>query len=162
MKIGVLSDTHLHDFNACSELADKLLNGPFSGVDAILHAGDIVWPDLGLCFAPIPWYGVCGNMDSPSSSLPLQRILMLNHVRIGLIHGWGAPAGIEQRVLAHFSGEKLDVLIFGHSHRPVCRWAGSVFLLNPGSATDRRSSPRHTVAILDLDGEISGEIISID
>jgi putative phosphoesterase len=162
MKIGILSDTHLHDGHAAAVLADKLLCGPFSAVDAILHAGDIVWPDLGLCFAPIPWYGVCGNMDTPSASLPLQRIVTLNNVRIGMVHGWGAPAGIEQRVLDHFSDKKIDVLVFGHSHRPVCRWAGSVFLLNPGSATDRRSAPCHTVGILDTDGEISGEIISID
>ncbi len=162
MKIGVLSDTHLHDFKTCSELADMLLNGPFSRVDAILHAGDIVWPDFGLCFAPIPWYGVCGNMDTPASSLPVRRIVTLNSVRIGMIHGWGAPAGIERRVLGEFSTDKIDVLVFGHSHFPVCHQVGSVLLLNPGSATDRRSAPHHTVGILNLGDEISGEIVSID
>ena len=162
MKIGILSDTHISSLDAGMTLAQKLLQGPFSEIDVILHAGDHVHPDLASCFSPLPWYGVCGNMDSPQSNLPLQRVVQLAEVRIGMIHGWGSPAGIEERVMSRFSTTDIDVLVFGHSHRPVCRRVGSVLLLNPGSPTDRRSAPYHSVGILHVGREVSGEIIRID
>ncbi len=162
MRVGVLSDTHLHSLDAGMALAQRLLNGPFADVDAILHAGDHVFADLDSCFYPLPWYGVCGNMDAPHVHLPAQRIVELANVRIGMVHGWGRPNGIESRVLNSFSASEIDVLVFGHSHRPVCRQVGSVLLFNPGSPTDRRSAPYHTVGILNLGLEITGEIIRID
>lgn len=162
MQIGVLSDTHIHSLDAGMALAEKLLNGPFAEVEIILHAGDHVHPDLDSCFYPLPWYGVCGNMDSPHSNLLSQRIVKLDEIKIGMVHGWGTPNGIEKRVLNCFSATDIDVLIFGHSHRPVCRKVGSVLLFNPGSPTDRRSARYHTVGILTLGAEISGQIIRID
>ncbi|MDX2479651.1 MAG: metallophosphoesterase [Desulfuromusa sp.] len=162
MQVGVLSDTHIHSLDAGIELAQKLLNGPFSAVDAILHAGDHVHADLETCFHPLPWYSVRGNMDGSEGRLPLQRIVKLNKIRIGMVHGWGTPTGIEKRVLGSFSGRDIDVLVFGHSHRPVCRKVGSILLFNPGSPTDRRSAPYHTVGLLHIGSEVSGEIVQID
>lgn len=162
MRVGILSDTHIHSLDAGMALAQKLLAGPFVDVDVILHAGDHVHPDLESCFYPLPWYGVCGNMDSSHGSLPIQRIVNIADVQIGMVHGWGAPTGIEKRVLNSFSSTNIDVLVFGHSHRPVCRKVGSVLLFNPGSPTDRRSAPYHTVGILHIDDEVTGEIIRID
>ena len=162
MRIGVLSDTHLHSLEEGVALAQKLLAGPFAEVDVIIHAGDHVLPELDSCFYPIPWYGVCGNMDSPHGSLPLQRVVELGGIKIGMIHGSGSPANIERRVMSNFAAIDIDVLVYGHSHRPVCRKAGSVLLFNPGSPTDRRSAPYHTVGILHIDATVTGEIIRID
>ena len=162
MKIGVLSDTHLHDMQKARRLADKLLSGPFADVEAILHAGDAVIDGVADCFAPLPWYAVRGNMDHTLTDLPISRVVSLTDKQIGLIHGWGASADIEKRVLDHFSGLALDVIVFGHSHQPVCRKVGSVLLFNPGSATDRRSAIQHTVGVLTLAEKVAGEIIPID
>lgn len=162
MKIGVLSDTHLHDIGAAAELAEQLLAGPFRDVAAILHAGDAVIEELPSCFYPIPWYAVKGNMDFASHGLPEKRVLELNGRRIGMIHGSGAPAGLEQRVLREFTDQSLDVLVFGHSHQPLCRRAGDLLLFNPGSATDRRQAARHTVGVLSLADRVEGEILAID
>ncbi len=162
MKIGVLSDTHIDKLADGENLAKKLLNGPFVDVDIILHAGDHVLPELESCFYPLEWYGVCGNMDTPQSSLPYQRVINLAGIKIGMTHGFGAPSGIERRVMNSFSGADIDVLIFGHSHQPVCRQVGSLLLFNPGSATDRRSAPYHTVGMLHIDSVVTGEIIRID
>ncbi|MEA3362512.1 MAG: metallophosphoesterase [Thermodesulfobacteriota bacterium] len=162
MQVGVLSDTHIHSLDAGMALAEKLLNGPFAEVDVILHAGDHVYPDLSSCFYPLPWYGVCGNMDKPQPALPIQRIVELSGFSIGMMHGWGSPNGIETRVLSRFSAADIDVLVFGHSHRPVCQKVGSILLFNPGSATDRRSAPHHTVGLLNLENEATGQIIKID
>lgn len=162
MRIGIISDTHIHSLDAGIVLAEKLLNGPFSAIDAIIHAGDHVYENLDSCFYPTPWYSVRGNMDSSHGKMPLQRIVTLAETRIGIVHGWGDPSGIEKRVLSCFPASDIDVLVFGHSHRPVCRKSGSVLLFNPGSPTDRRLAPYHTVGILHLGTEVSGEIIRID
>ncbi len=162
MRVGIISDTHINSLDAGMVLAEKLLKGSFSDIDAILHAGDHVHEDLQSCFSPLPWYCVRGNMDTSCDMLPTQRVVSLENTRIGMVHGWGPPDGIEKRVLGCFSVNEIDVLVFGHSHRPVCRNLGSVLLFNPGSPTDRRSAPYHTVGILNLGTEITGEIIRID
>lgn len=162
MKVGIISDTHIHSLAVGMKLAEKLLHGPFSSVDVILHAGDHTFADLASCFYPLPWYSVSGNMDSPQSAFPLQRVVQLAGIRIGMIHGWGAPNGIEKRVLESFSAENIDVLVFGHSHRPVCRQIGPLLLLNPGSPTDRRSAPYHSVGLLHIGDDVKGEIIRLD
>ncbi len=162
MKIGVLSDTHIHSLDSGITLAEKLLNGPFRDIDAILHAGDHVLPELPNCFYPLPWYGVQGNMDQSSPDLPLQRIIQIGGFSIGMTHGWGAHQGIESRVLQSFSPAELDVVIYGHSHYPVCHKEGSLLVMNPGSPTDKRKAPFCTVGLLSLGSVPHGEIIRID
>ncbi|MCK5826543.1 MAG: metallophosphoesterase [Desulfuromusa sp.] len=162
MRVGIISDTHIHSLDRGMKLAQKLLHGPFSAVDVVLHAGDHTFPDLASCFYPLPWYSVRGNMDSPQTDFPLQRVVQLAGIRIGMIHGWGTPKGIEKRVLDSFSTDSIDVLVFGHSHLPVCRKVGTVLLLNPGSPTDRRLAPFHSVGLLHIDHEVKGEIVRLD
>lgn len=161
MKVGVIADTHIHSLDAGQRLAKLLMDGPFNDVEMILHAGDHVHPGLDTCFAPIKYYGVCGNMDRPDVHLPIRRIISVADKRIGMIHGWGAPDGLERRVLDNFADEDIDVLVYGHSHQPVCRTVGSLLLFNPGSPTDRRSAAFHTVGILHIDKEVTGEIIRL-
>jgi putative phosphoesterase len=138
--LGIISDTHLTQVSSAFKLAEQLLDGPFAGVDAILHAGDIVIADLESCFAGIPFYAVQGNMDTGSPDLPLKRILKVAGYRIGLIHGWGSPSAVPRNVLKEFSGDDLDMLIFGHSHTPYHAVVGSTLLFNPGSAMDHRGN----------------------
>jgi putative phosphoesterase len=162
MKIGVLSDTHIQSIDEAQCLSARLMAGPFADVAAVLHAGDVVIPQLEEYLYPLPWYSVRGNMDQTLVTVPISRIVELAGKRLGMIHGWGAAEGIEQRVLTSFAGHRLDVLIFGHSHQPLCRKVGSVLLFNPGSATDRRRAKHHTVGILTINNHVSGEIIPID
>ncbi len=162
MKIAVLSDTHLTNIESCKKLAKKLLSGPFTGVEAVLHAVDIVTPELERCFAPLPWYSVRGNMDHTLLDAPISRVVELEQKRIGLIHGWGGHNSLEQRVLAAFADQELDALIYGHTHQPVCHRVASLLVMNPGSATDRRRAPHCTVGLLTLDEAVCGEIIVVD
>ena len=162
MKVGVLSDTHLASLKACIDFSAFLLAGPFRGVEAILHAGDLAIPDLENCFFPIPWYAVRGNMDVGNLNLPEKRVVELAGRKIGIIHGWGASGGIEERVVSAFCADPIDILIFGHSHQPICKKIGSLLIMNPGSPTDRRYAPYHSVGLLSLRPIISGEIINLD
>lgn len=163
VRIGVLSDTHLTALADAAVLAEYLSKGPFAGVDAILHAGDMVHPQLIDCFHPIPCYAVRGNMDEAVAGIPNKRVIGFEGKRIGLIHGWGLRSGLERRVIAEFSDKQIDCLIFGHSHFPVCRQQGDLLLFNPGSPTDRRCAPKHTVGMLTVDADgIRGEIIDLE
>jgi len=161
MEIGVLSDTHITSAAEGIKFAEMILSGPFAKVEAILHAGDMVVEELESCFYPLPWYAVKGNMDSGQFSLPGKRIIQFGNWKIGIIHGWGAPEGIEDRVMSEFKTETLDVLVFGHSHLPVCKKVDSLLLMNPGSPTDHRNSPWPSVGLLTLEEAVSGQIISL-
>ncbi len=178
MKVGVISDTHLAT-GGIRRLASKmiqkvsedlealyeLLAPHFKDVSAVIHAGDLV--DLAVLevlkrFGEV--YAVAGNMDPASvrQVLPEKRIIELKGFRIGIIHGWGAPTGLSERVRREFAGENLDCIVFGHSHQPYDRVEEGILMFNPGSATDRRFAPRRTIGILHLEDKIWGEHIELD
>ncbi len=160
--LGVLSDTHLSDIKDCADLANFLIAGPFKDVDMILHAGDHTSADLEACFYPIPFLSVRGNMDHQLTDLPQYRILNINNYNIALIHGWGHPDGLEERILTLFAGQSLDVIIYGHSHFPVCHRINNTLMFNPGSPTDKRRSPIYSVGILQLGDKVQGFHVEID
>ncbi len=163
VRIGVLSDTHLPDNGEARAFLVDLVERLLAGVDLLLHAGDIVDHHVLAALAAYPVYAVRGNMDSAAAGLPHKRVVTVEGRRIGLIHGWGAPAGMVRSLLGEFSGSPLDCLVFGHSHVPMCRREGGVLLFNPGSATQRRDMPRPSVGLLEIDsGTISGRIILLD
>ncbi len=100
MKIAILSDTHVP--SAAAELpgnAYKILEK----ADAIIHAGDFqVASVIDTLQSIAPFYGVCGNMDDHEirQRLPVRRIIQLGGFAVGVMHGWGSPAGLEDRIRA--------------------------------------------------------------
>ena len=163
MRIGVLSDTHLPDSAKAAALLGQIAETHFQQVEMILHAGDVVAPNLLAAFATCPVYGVRGNMDPAAPGFPHKRVLQAGGATLGLIHGWGAREGLVERVRAEFADIPLDCLIFGHSHVPVCHQEGRLLLFNPGSATDRRGMPYASVGMLEIaDGKVHGRIIPLD
>ena len=97
MKIGVLSDTHIH---LAEEISPEIIRA-FSNVDLIIHAGDFVGSEV---FEGLKRLGevkaVRGNVDSMKlkGSLPDKETLEIGGKKIGITHGSGGPDGIEQRV----------------------------------------------------------------
>lgn len=162
VRIGVLSDTHIVDLPAGLVFLQHLQENYFQEAGLILHAGDLVDPGILLGFAGATVYAVRGNLDPPAPELPARRILTLGGFRIGLIHGWGGPDQIESRILREFQGDQLDCLVYGHSHQPVCHRKDGILLFNPGSATDRRWAPFHSVGLLEIGATIEGRILRID
>lgn len=148
LKLGVISDTHWSSLAQASAGAHKLINGVFANVDAIIHAGDMLHPEIDLAFAPYKFYAVRGNMDAAGAHTPLKRILTFDGIRIGVIHGWGGGAEIEANAAREFDLEKIDLLIYGHSHYPACHVEDQVLFLNPGSAAERRRAPYHSVGLI--------------
>lgn len=162
LRIGVLSDTHLPDSSEAREYLAHLVEDILAPVDMILHAGDLVTPELLDVFIDYPCHAVRGNMDPESPTLPLKKIINVEGFTIGLIHGWGAPHDLEERVFAEFASTTLDCIVYGHSHQPACHYRDGVLFFNPGSATDRRTMAYHSVGLLEIDTEIQGTIIRLD
>jgi len=162
LRIGVLSDTHIQDVKEGITFLAFLGERYFEGVDVVLHAGDVVNPDILMAFSDRTVHVVRGNVDPVVAGIPQRKVIEIAGFRIGLIHGWGAPDSLEDRVLRAFQGDRLDCLVFGHSHYPVCRRREGILLFNPGSATDRRRAPFHSVGLLELGpGGIEGRIIEL-
>jgi putative phosphoesterase len=153
MILGVLSDTHQ---NCAGPWLARILEGALGPAQVLLHAGDYTAEGVldHLEFVdPRPFYGVAGNMDAGwgHERLPTKRVLDLGGLRIGLIHGWGAPVGLLERVRGEFP-EDLDLLVFGHAHQPEAVRRGRTLIVNPGSAWHNRAPPAGTVALVDVGG----------
>lgn len=162
IRIGVLADTHLHATSEATAFLGDLVEQVLAPVDMILHAGDLLDAELLQVFGNCPVHAVRGNMDEECPGIPAQKVLRVNGFTIGLMHGWGPVQGLEKRILAAFSGVRLDCLVYGHSHRPRCEVDNGVLLFNPGSATDRRGMPFHSVGLLEVDHRLRGSIIRLD
>jgi len=158
LKIGVLSDTHIP---SRARSLPPIIFEAFAGAAMILHAGDIATGDVLVELEAIaPVYAVRGNVDPPElcARLPATRVVEVEGVRIGLIHGDGPHGRTEDRALKAFSG--VDCVVFGHTHVPVCERRGGVLLFNPGSPTDRRTQSKCSYGILSVrGGAIEGEIV---
>jgi len=151
MRIGVLSDTHIH---LAEEIPLEVVKA-FSEVDLIVHTGDFVGSQV---LEGLKRLGevkaVHGNMDSMKlrDLLPEQELLMVGGRKVGIIHGWGGPAGIEQRVRERF--DDVDVIIYGHSHVAKTEQIGGIFFFNPGSGNQ-------SFGLLTIEKDVRGEIVRI-
>jgi len=150
-RIVLLSDTHIP--KSGNPLPRDFLEAA-SDADLIIHAGDLV--EMAVLeelreLAPVK--AVAGNMDQPEvkAVLPQQLTVEVEGRRIGIIHGWGPPIGVERRVLSRFSG--MDVIVFGHTHKALVEERKGTLLVNPGSPNDRRFSDRLSYAVMDIEND---------
>jgi putative phosphoesterase len=154
--IGVVSDTHFPRFGrALPRALERGLRR--AGVTRILHLGDMT--DLlavPLFEAIAPFDAVAGNNDGAAirERFGRRKIVRVEDVRIGMIHGDGRRGTTKSRALEAFAepGSEADVILFGHSHRPLVAREGRVLIANPGSPTDKRLNPLYSYALLTIDG----------
>jgi len=158
MLIGVLSDTHdrLPAIDAALRLFER------RGVEAVIHAGDVVAPFAArrLAGLKVPLHLCYGNNDGERTGLkavlpqiqdgPLRlhldgRALLVHH-----FIDWCEPADVASSA----------VVITGHTHEVVNRVESGRLLLNPGECCGWVTG-RCTVALLDTRGP-SAEICEIE
>jgi putative phosphoesterase len=148
--VAVISDTHMPRGPralpaSCVEQLKR--------ADIVLHGGDVVGAEvlreLGR-FGPL--YAVHGNMDEGAlkALLPKERIVEVEGVRIGMVHIPGPREGHEERLVRRFPG--CDAVVYGHTHIPEVTRHDGVWILNPGSPTERRKAPTHTMLLLRVEG----------
>lgn len=126
MRLGLISDTH-------GLLRPEALHA-LSGVDHIIHAGDIGQADIIPQLRQIaPVSAIRGNVDIDAwaRSLPESMTLTLEGRQIHVVHDIDKLAIDPAR-------EEIDLLVFGHSHRPLVEVTEGLMRINPGSAGPRR------------------------
>jgi uncharacterized protein len=162
VRIGVISDTHLP--RGARRIPDACLHR-LAHADLILHAGDFVSGEALDEIAAIgpPLAAVYGNVDSDAvrRRLPSERVVDAAGVKIGMVHDAGTARGRLERMRARFPDA--DAVVFGHSHIPLHEERDGFQLFNPGSPTDRRRQPRHTMGLARVEnGRLHFELLTLD
>jgi putative phosphoesterase len=140
--IGLISDTH--------GLVRPEVFDAFTGVEMILHAGDVGGHEVLEALAAIaPVKAVYGNVDDPADpALARERTEVVGGVIIHVSHGHEIGRPTAELVLSRYKG---DVIVFGHTHRAVLvRNDDGRVGVNPGAAGPRRFDIRPSVARLIL------------
>ena len=123
--------------------------------DLILHAGDFVSAEVHRELARLgPLEAVHGNMDDDELKrmLPALRVVEVGEARIGMVHEPSRISGFED----------CDAVVFGHTHMPHASREGERWLFNPGSPTERRRSPSHSMLMLDVqEKQITPEFVPL-
>jgi uncharacterized protein len=132
-------------------------------VDLILHMGDFVCMDLvDVLKSKNNFHGIAGNHDPHSikALFPRHDLIEVNGKRLGLLHGYWFPLFCEHRSLARFEKEKVDAIIYGHTHVIRNQMSHNILFFNPGSASAMWPSPWKTYGVLNVGEDIRGEIVS--
>lgn len=158
MKIAVLADTHVP--KKARELPARALE-IIKQSGMLIHAGDILTAEfLEYLQGLLPVHAVLGNNDF-GVDLPIKLQLEVEGVKVAIIHDSGPTKGRARRMKKLFP--EADAVVFGHSHIPFNFWEEGILLFNPGSATDKRLQPNHTMGTLAVaNGSISGAIVGLD
>lgn len=159
MKIIAISDTHLRGGEIPPTFKDLL-----DDCDMIVHAGDFISMECYQAFASTgKLKAVYGNSDDSELKeiLPEKLVFDADGVRIGLVHE-GALSIMDTTPLRYLALEMgVDVLIFGHIHRPLVE-KSDVILICPGSPTNPRMSDPSLIEINTDNGKISAEIVEVE
>lgn len=162
--VGVISDTHMP--RKAQVLPDACVT-LLRGCDLIVHAGDHCDAASLVALRAIgpPVVAVHGNVDGEDlrRALPATATVQVAGHVLAVVHDAGPAAGRLARLRRRFP--EAGVVVFGHSHIPLVERADDGFLiLNPGSPTDRRRQPRHTMArlVCRAGRPVEAEIIPLD
>ena len=161
MRVAVISDTHMDGGrrrlpDRCAELIEQS--------DLLLHAGDIMSVAALVEIEAIgtPLRAITGNMDGWElrDRLPGELELELEGARVAMLHDAGPAAGRLARMRKRFP--EADAVVFGHSHLPFYERDGGFQIFNPGSPTERRKAPRHSMGRATIEGgSVEFEIVTL-
>jgi putative phosphoesterase len=161
VRLAILSDTHMPRGNRrippqAIELATE--------ADAILHAGDLSTLDVLYDLQQLgpPVYAIHGNVDGPEvhAVLPPTRTETFDGVPVAMVHIPGPAMNRAERLRATFPDA--GAVVFGHTHMPEHAHLGEFQIFNPGSPTERRRAPTHTMGLATIaHGRIAFELVHL-
>ena len=162
MLVALISDTHIS--GPRRKLPDACV-ALISRSDLVVHAGDFmteeVLDEIEALGPPVE--AVYGNMDSLELKrrLPAERLVELPGTALGVVHDAGQADGRLERLRALFPDAA--AVVFGHSHMPLHETGEGFQIFNPGSPTERRRAPRHSMGLARVErGEIRFEHVYIE
>lgn len=147
MKILIVSDTHRYNVNFL-KVVDK--TGP---LDMVIHCGDVEGSELVIeKAAGCPVEMVQGNNDF-FSGLPKEKEFMIGRFRVWLTHGHNYYISMNSEVIKREARvREADIVICGHTHKPVVDREDGLTLLNPGSISyPRQENRRPSYIIMEID-----------
>ena len=158
MKLGLISDTHGYLHPRIHDL--------FSGVDEILHAGDMDTDEVLIELQTIaPVTAVRGNMDM-RGRVAVQHELLLHTcdgMRMLLVHDLTLPHHLKRAVAEAMRQHAPHIVVFGHTHVPYWAHHQDVLYINPGSASKGRQGSGQRVALLEIvNGRVTGQHLPLD
>ena len=175
MRIGLISDTHIPV--ASKELWPQIF-GAFAGVDLIMHAGDLMVPDVIDWLEEIaPVMAVSGNGDytgwersvAPQDPrLSEAKVLLADGLRIGLVHDFQLPEAPPLRtidgLMSHFFDGPVNVIVRGSTHTAEITSVKGTLIVNPGSPTfpNHQSARLGTIGFLDIEnGRVRPAVVQL-
>src|SRR5438270_1957794 len=162
MIVGVISDTHMS--GGRRKLPPACVKR-LAACELIVHAGDVMTEEALAQLEAIgpPVRAVLGNVDSFElrRRLPTELVIPMPHdAKLGVVHDAGASAGRLSRLRSRFPDA--DAVVFGHSHMPRYERDGDFQIFNPGSPTERRRAPHHSMGLARVGaGGISFELVPL-
>jgi putative phosphoesterase len=150
VRAALVADTHMP--RGARRLPDECVR-IIAAADLVIHAGDFMRVEAYEEIEAIgpPLVGVHGNVDEPAlrERLPERIDVDLGGPILGLVHDAGPAKGRLARMRRAFP--EAAAVVFGHSHIPLHERDGDGFqIFNPGSPTERRRSPKHTMGIVEV------------
>ena len=147
MKVLIVSDTHHHNENYLRVLERV------APVDMVIHGGDIEGSEYLIAdSAGCPVQMVMGNNDF-FSDLPREKEFQIGKYKVWLTHGHNYYVSMSNETIKKEAKDRgVDIVMFGHSHRPVVDIEGDTIAVNPGSLTyPRQVGKRPSFVIMDID-----------
>lgn len=159
MNIIVIGDTHIPKR---AKKLPEIVEKECQLADLIIHVGD--WQTMEV-YTEVSQLGkvvgVHGNVDSPElmEFLPVKKLISINNLKFGIVHGHGKSQTTEKRAIAAFKDDNVDCILFGHSHIPTKKYVGGTLVFNPGSVTDKRRHPFYSYGKVTITDDIAAEHI---
>ena len=151
--VGLISDTH--------GLLRPEVHEALAGVELILHAGDVGGDDILIELEQIaPVHAVYGNTDPPGHpQLAASLEDTVGGVRVHVSHGHELGAPTPDKLLATYDA---DVIVYGHTHKPLVVNVDGRWVVNPGAAGPRRFDLVPSVARMTIrDGAVSVDVVKL-
>lgn len=160
MKVLIVSDTHRHNENL-----EKVLK-EIKPIDLLIHCGDAEGTEgqiQQICECPL--YIVSGNNDF-FSRLPYEIEFLIDKYKVFMCHGhtYYVSMGLE-RLLDEARLRKADVVLYGHTHRPIIELRDGIMVINPGSISYPRQEgkiPTYVIMEIDKAGDASYTLHYVD
>ena len=147
MKILIVSDTHRYNVNFI-KIVEKA--GPF---DMVVHCGDVEGSEFVICEAAgCPVEMVQGNNDF-FSNLPKEKEFMIGQYKVWLTHGHNYYISMNNETIKQEArAREVDIVMCGHTHKPVVDIENGLTLVNPGSISyPRQENRKPSYVIMEID-----------
>jgi hypothetical protein len=160
VRILIVSDTHRKNENYLKVVES------IGELDMVIHLGDVEGSELLIQEAvDCPVEMVAGNNDF-FSDLPMEKIFQIGKYRVMITHGHRYYIGMGNEVLKREAiAEGVDIVMYGHTHKPVVDISKNIIAINPGSISYPRQEnrkPSYIIMEIDDDGEAQFDIKYID